>query len=140
MQMQEKTDWGKAVPEEAFSEARRRIRAAKANDEEELTLADLTTLSVLPPDISDFSKLRKLVLHDLSVTELSALAGLPSLRVLRLSHLPVSDITPIAGLRSLISLSLGRGIHVKPPAILRQWNVEQLAIGRRLLVRERQTT
>jgi Leucine-rich repeat (LRR) protein len=132
--MQAMIHWDKAAPEEAFSEAQRRIVTAKATGEKKLELRDLKTLSVLPPEISRFSALRELVLCYLNVTNLSPLAGLTGLQrltivsvpvedlaplaglaglqVLNLSQLPASDVTPLAGLRSLKALSLQFGIRI----------------------------
>ena len=104
--------WDNAEPDEAFSEARQRIMAAKASGEKKLTLANLKTLSVLPPDISDLSALSHLVLHDLNVIDLAPLASLENLRSLSLSLLPASDISPLASLHSLNALSLGQGLPV----------------------------
>ena len=61
----------------------------------------------LPTELRNLTSLRRIVLGDNSITNISALAGMTSLTTLNLTYNPVEDISPLSSLVNLTRLSLG---------------------------------
>ena len=110
---------------EAHNEALRRIQSAKATGQHWLDLGDIEGLESIPEEIAELTELRVLGLgadaydpetgewqwdakrdFESRFSDLSSLAGLPSLQLLNVSGTKVNDLSPLAGLPSLQSLNL----------------------------------
>ncbi len=111
---------------EAYSEAQRRIQAARLSGQHWLDLGDISGLEQIPDEIAELTALRELGLgtrvYDQDkntwgweidrwlaarpLADLSPLAGLIALQTLDVRGSPVSDLTPLVGLSALQSLNV----------------------------------
>ena len=94
--------------DEAFAEAERLIAEAKRTGANKLSFNTKASraLTRLPGSIAGLTKLTRLDLNGMQVSDLTPLAGMVGMTSITLNDTPVSDLTPLAGMVGMTRLYL----------------------------------